>query len=43
VGVGGKVEGGVGGSTLSEAKGTRDGMKNSGRGDHEGGQHLECK
>ena len=29
--------------TLSEAKGKKNGVKNSGRGHHEEWQHLECK
>jgi hypothetical protein len=30
-------------SILSEAKGIGDEVRNSGRGDREGGQHLKCK
>ena len=38
------VEYGYGwGSTLTEAKGKEHALKNSGRRDWEGGQHLECK
>jgi hypothetical protein len=29
--------------TFPEAKGREDGVKNSGKRDQEGGQHLECK
>jgi hypothetical protein len=34
---------GVGESTLKEIKRRLDGVKNSGRGNLEGEQHLECK
>ena len=34
---------GVGENTLLEPKGSGDSVKNSGRGDQEGRQHLECK
>jgi hypothetical protein len=30
-------------SSQKQKGGGDDGMKNSGRGDQEGGQHLECK
>jgi hypothetical protein len=39
----GEVGLGEWGSTLSEAKERKDGVKNSWRGDQEVGQHLECK
>jgi hypothetical protein len=32
-----------GGSTLSKARGRKNGMKKCGRGDWERGQQLECK